>query len=121
MSTCNCNKNDRRSSGGSPYMPGDYTDDYTVHYSYSNWDEYSIFTCNHCGKIWLLENDYVDRPPYLNHETLLSVQQLENFKKINTREIDKLIEKNGIRHLRTIIKECGEIEVKGNLAPEDNG
>lgn len=120
MNTCRCNTEFYFGSGGSPILPRDITDNYTVHFSYSNWDVYTIFTCKDCGTNWFFQSDYVDRPPYLNRAIKISSDQLANFKAIDSKELDKLIEIHGVRYVAELLRKLEDTSNEGNIAPDDN-
>lgn len=100
--TCRCNSAPTNHSGAGAFYPSQYSDDYEVHYSYSNWDEYCVFTCNTCGTNWLLDSMYTDRPPYICNATRLNDVQFSRIKALSVQRINELVQQNPIHALEKI-------------------
>jgi len=100
---CNCQTARTSHSGGNPITIREFTQDYTLHFEYSNWDVYSIFTCNNCDWTWFIQNDHVDRPPYISSAQQISKQKLGYFISWNKENLDRIISQKGIRVLNDIV------------------
>lgn len=120
MRSCNCSTIETSRSGGNPFEMFDFSDDYTVHFRYANWDCYFVFTCNVCGTIWYTASDFVDRPPYIAGAKVISQKEIDNLNSWTSEEISHMIESKGIRVMDKIINGTARAEYYGQDAPKDS-
>lgn len=109
MNRCKCDSANMGTSGGSAFTTSDFTSDATIHFKYSNWDEYVVFTCNQCNTHWFLQCDFVDRPPYLNRALKITEHELRNLLELSKEDINNLVLSKGISIVADILK--GTIKV----------
>lgn len=119
MSNCTCHSANTSISGGQPLQIKDFTDSFMLHFNYSNWDEYQIFTCKHCGTIWFLESNFVDRPPYIGNASRITQQEINHLKSWEESDLNQLIEEKGIQSIRRVLDGTAQSGYFGQSAPKD--
>lgn len=113
MNRCKCDSANTGTSGGTAFSINDFTLDACIHFKYSNWDEYAVFTCNRCRTHWFLQCDFVDRPPYLNRAFRLNEHELRNLLLLKEEDINNLVQTRGIRIIADILK--GTVKIRGRI------